>query len=181
MASESHGGQTALSKAHAGPSRRARVATRAATWAFWVAVLGVIGGVASGDANPPPGGPPPTTFGDALVIGLALGAVLFVIFAAIFWFTSSVFWSGPHPPVNGEPVDRTLPALEPTRYIVREHIPQHVKDQVWRRDEGRCARCGSNHRLEFDHIQPVIAGGRNTYRNLQLLCERCNREKGARW
>jgi len=63
----------------------------------------------------------------------------------------------------------------------REAIPQGVKDQVWRRDGGRCAICGSNYRLEFDHIQPVAPGGRNTYRNLQLLCEQCNRRKGARW
>ena len=58
-------------------------------------------------------------------------------------------------------------------------IPQSVKDNVWRRDKGRCVECGSNKDLEFDHIIPFSKGGANTYRNLQLLCESCNRKKSA--
>lgn len=56
-------------------------------------------------------------------------------------------------------------------------IPQSVKDAVWRRDEGRCSLCGRNELLEFDHIIPYSKGGANTYRNIQLLCQECNREK----
>lgn len=56
-------------------------------------------------------------------------------------------------------------------------ISQEVKDLVWNRDGGKCAQCGSNEKLEFDHIIPFSKGGSNTYRNIQLLCERCNREK----
>ena len=56
-------------------------------------------------------------------------------------------------------------------------IPQEVKDSVWRRDEGKCVECGTNKNLEFDHIIPHSKGGANTYRNVQLLCEKCNREK----
>lgn len=56
-------------------------------------------------------------------------------------------------------------------------ISQSVMDKVWRRDEGKCVRCGSNENLEFDHIIPHSKGGANTYRNLQLLCEICNRAK----
>jgi len=59
-------------------------------------------------------------------------------------------------------------------------IPQSVKDSVWRRDNGRCAVCGSQQNLEFDHIIPFSLGGSNTYRNIQLLCETCNRTKGSR-
>jgi hypothetical protein len=59
------------------------------------------------------------------------------------------------------------------------HISQDVKDQVWRRDQGRCVECGSQERLEFDHIIPFARGGANTYRNIQLLCEPCNRTKSA--
>ena len=56
-------------------------------------------------------------------------------------------------------------------------IPEDVKDAVWRRDEGKCTVCGSNENLEFDHIIPHSKGGSNTKRNIQLLCEPCNRTK----
>lgn len=57
------------------------------------------------------------------------------------------------------------------------NIPQNIRDQVWRRAEGKCEECGSNQNLEFDHIVPFSKGGSNTYRNIQLLCESCNRKK----
>ncbi|NQV38331.1 MAG: HNH endonuclease [Candidatus Marinimicrobia bacterium] len=59
----------------------------------------------------------------------------------------------------------------------RKSIPQTVKDQVWNRDGGKCVECGSDKKIEFDHIIPYSKGGSNTYRNLQLLCENCNRKK----
>ena len=61
--------------------------------------------------------------------------------------------------------------------IRRRTIPQKVKDQVWNRDGGKCVECGSNEKIEFDHIIPISKGGSNTYRNLQILCEKCNRSK----
>lgn len=61
----------------------------------------------------------------------------------------------------------------------RQRIPDDIKIFVWRRDEGKCVYCGSNLDLEYDHIIPVIMGGSNTARNLQLLCETCNRSKGG--
>ena len=39
--------------------------------------------------------------------------------------------------------------------------------------------CGSNEDLEYDHIVPYSRGGKTTYRNLQLLCQRHNRMKGV--
>ena len=57
------------------------------------------------------------------------------------------------------------------------HISQSVKDDVWNRDGGVCVQCGSNQNIEFDHIIPHSKGGSNTYRNIQLLCEPCNRTK----
>jgi len=60
----------------------------------------------------------------------------------------------------------------------RERIPESVRLFVWQRDSGRCVQCGSNERLEFDHIIPVVEGGSSTERNVQLLCETCNRRKG---
>jgi hypothetical protein len=62
---------------------------------------------------------------------------------------------------------------------VRVPIADEVKAFVWQRDGGRCVSCGGQERLEFDHIIPLALGGSNTARNLQLLCETCNREKGA--
>ena len=56
-------------------------------------------------------------------------------------------------------------------------IPQQVKDLVWNRDSGKCRECRNNEKLEFDHIIPYSKGGSNTYRNIQLLCEPCNRRK----
>lgn len=56
-------------------------------------------------------------------------------------------------------------------------IKQNVKDRVWRRDEGKCTICGTQENLEFDHIIPFSKGGMNTYRNLQLLCQKCNSRK----
>jgi len=60
----------------------------------------------------------------------------------------------------------------------RESIPEDVRMFVWRRDQGRCVKCGSQENLEFDHIIPVSKGGSSTARNIQLLCQKCNREKG---
>jgi len=59
----------------------------------------------------------------------------------------------------------------------RDHIPERVRHEVWRRDQGRCVKCGSQQNLEYDHIIPVSKGGSNTARNIQLLCEGCNRKK----
>ncbi len=64
---------------------------------------------------------------------------------------------------------------EPDRYI-----PPDVKLTVWRRDQGKCVECGSKEKLEYDHIIPISKGGSNTDRNIQLLCEKCNREKAAK-
>lgn len=69
--------------------------------------------------------------------------------------------------------------LDDGERAVREAIPSDVRAFVWRRDQGRCVRCDSAERLEFDHIIPLAKGGSNTERNIQLLCEACNRSKGT--
>ncbi len=69
--------------------------------------------------------------------------------------------------------------LEATSASRRERIAESVRLFVWQRDEGRCVKCGSQERLEFDHIIPVVHGGSNTERNIQLLWEVCNRGKSS--
>jgi len=59
----------------------------------------------------------------------------------------------------------------------RTAISDDMKLLVWQRDQGRCAKCGSNVELQFDHIIPVSLGGASTPENLQILCGTCNRAK----
>lgn len=42
-----------------------------------------------------------------------------------------------------------------------------------------CAECESTENLQLDHKHPVMAGGRNELSNLQILCKKCNRQKGG--
>lgn len=60
----------------------------------------------------------------------------------------------------------------------RVKIPESVRLFVWQRDRGQCVTCESTVNLEFDHIIPLSDGGSSTERNIQLLCESCNRTKG---
>jgi hypothetical protein len=64
------------------------------------------------------------------------------------------------------------------RVHYREVIPESVRVFVWQRDQGKCVQCGRREGLEFDHIIPIAEGGSSTERNIQLLCEHCNRSKG---
>jgi HNH endonuclease len=69
--------------------------------------------------------------------------------------------------------------MEKLEGVSREPIPDAVRLFVWQRDQGSSVKCCSQERLEFDHIIPVAAGGSNTERNIQLLCQPCNRSKGT--
>lgn len=98
----------------------------------------------------------PTNFGIALI--------LFLIFLLISWFKYES--------------NKGLVYKSPSNN--NRYIPSNVKRAVWRRDQGRCVECGSNNKLEYDHLIPVSKGGSNTERNIQLLCEKCNRSKGGK-
>lgn len=62
----------------------------------------------------------------------------------------------------------------------RRRIPRAVRDAVWERDGGKCVICGGLLGLQFDHKLPFSAGGTDDAENLQILCGKRNREKGAR-
>lgn len=88
----------------------------------------------------------------------------------------SGIWSCDH---CGKSVRILSSELRPESSSKRDAIPKQVQREVWRRDGGRCVECESLENLEFDHIIPVSKGGSNTARNIQLLCQECNRRKGA--
>ena len=57
-------------------------------------------------------------------------------------------------------------------------IPTAVKVEVWKRDKGRCVKCGSKENLHFDHIIPYSQGGSSkNAANIQILCAKHNLEK----
>jgi hypothetical protein len=81
-----------------------------------------------------------------------------------------------------EKIKREVEALENMEKLTglpRQPIHDSVRLFVWQRNSGQCVKCGSRERLEFDHIIPAAAGGSSTERNIQLLCETCNRSKGS--
>ena len=80
---------------------------------------------------------------------------------------------------NDKAARAAITQTPPSNATTGRFIPIEVRHEVWRRDQGKCATCGKQERLEFDHIIPVALGGGNTARNIQLLCEACNRAKGA--
>lgn len=53
-----------------------------------------------------------------------------------------------------------------------------IKKKVFERDGCFCSVCGSQKRLCIDHIMPVSRGGFTKLENLQVLCEKCNLQKG---
>ena len=69
----------------------------------------------------------------------------------------------------------------------RQLMTKKLRERIKQRDNYTCRACGnSTHRepnllLEIDHIRPVSAGGITEESNLQTLCWKCNRRKGAKY
>ncbi len=62
-----------------------------------------------------------------------------------------------------------------------DHIPAHVRREVWKRDGGRCQHplasggvCGATRHLELDHVHPKSLGGASTADNLRVACKAHN-------
>jgi 5-methylcytosine-specific restriction endonuclease McrA len=67
--------------------------------------------------------------------------------------------------------------LKTPRASTGDHIPAHVRREVWKRDEGRCQWsfesgeiCGSTYMVEVDHLHPKALGGAPTVENCRLAC-----------
>jgi 5-methylcytosine-specific restriction endonuclease McrA len=77
--------------------------------------------------------------------------------------------------VEGDEDFSSTPMVNPPR---RRTVPTAVKLSVWRRDGGKCVKCGATDELHFDHELPWSKGGTSlTEANVQLLCARHNLEK----
>lgn len=53
-----------------------------------------------------------------------------------------------------------------------------TRENIYRRDGGKCAYCGNSRDLTIDHILPKSKGGLNTWENMVTCCSRCNVIKG---
>jgi hypothetical protein len=70
------------------------------------------------------------------------------------------------------------PVLELTQARI---IPTAIKQEVFKRDGGRCVICGATDQLHFDHDFPFSKGGTSfSAKNVRILCARHNLAKGAR-
>jgi 5-methylcytosine-specific restriction endonuclease McrA len=55
-----------------------------------------------------------------------------------------------------------------------ESSSESIRREVWLRDRGCCATCGSRENLKLSHIVPPSKGGSTTADNLHLLCRACS-------
>ncbi|MGL4949984.1 MAG: HNH endonuclease [Anaeroplasmataceae bacterium] len=68
----------------------------------------------------------------------------------------------------------------------RSLMTSKLREKIKQRDKYTCQKCGlstnqeKNLLLEIDHIMPISKGGMSTEENLQTLCWKCNRTKGAK-
>ncbi|MBW4862604.1 MAG: HNH endonuclease [Paeniclostridium sp.] len=68
----------------------------------------------------------------------------------------------------------------------RALMTSKLREKIKQRDNYTCQKCGlsindeRNLLLEIDHIVPISKGGMSTEENLQTLCWKCNRTKGAK-
>ena len=72
-------------------------------------------------------------------------------------------------------------AKEKERCLAIRKFKDNDKRTAYERQNGICPICGKHYEIEEmegDHIIPWSKGGKTTIDNLQMLCKKCNREKG---
>lgn len=95
-------------------------------------------------------------------------------------------------PMNEETIPELINVLESklsTEALAKEQralMTAKLRLQIKERDLFTCCQCGNsvydepNLLLEIDHIIPISKGGLTVVDNLQTLCWKCNRSKGAK-
>jgi hypothetical protein len=81
---------------------------------------------------------------------------------------------------KADPAQRTV---SPTRKLQdpRKRVANvNMRREIWKRDHGKCQKCGSQHALEIDHVVPWALGGETSEENLRLLCRSCNQRRSIR-
>ena len=74
--------------------------------------------------------------------------------------------------------DHPVPAAAVSTLDDDRLIPSWVKLEVWKRDQGKCRKCGTSAGLHFDHVIPYSKGGSSKDpANIQILCGRHNLAK----
>lgn len=60
-------------------------------------------------------------------------------------------------------------------------VSRDIAQRLLALQRGKCACCAKrlNRKYEIDHVVPLARGGAHCDSNMQLLCPRCNRSKGA--
>lgn len=75
-------------------------------------------------------------------------------------------------------VDESIAEQAVPELPVERGIPSAIKQEIYKRDRGRCVICGARDNLHFDHDLPFSVGGSSlTAKNVRLLCARHNLEK----
>jgi len=74
--------------------------------------------------------------------------------------------------------DDEIKSKKQLELLNRRVIPTKIKQEVWKRDGGKCIKCGAKDNLHFDHIIPHSKGGTSiSAENVQILCAKHNLEK----
>lgn len=61
-----------------------------------------------------------------------------------------------------------------------DKLDKKMIEEIFKRNGYKCKNCGTDEKLNIDHINPLSNGGGNNSENLQILCKTCNEKKGKK-